>query len=83
MTATEAGAAPDSGPAWSEAEFRQAQAEVRRLQARIVKAKQAGKWNKVKVLQHLLTHSHSARILAVARVVENQGRKNPGVDGET
>lgn len=56
---------------------------VSRLQARIVKAQQAGKWNKVKVLQRMLAHSHSARLLAVARVSNNDGRKTPGVDGET
>ena len=56
---------------------------VRRLQARIVKAQEMGKRNKVKALQFLLTRSQSARILAVERVTENDGRKTPGVDGET
>ena len=56
---------------------------VRSLQARIVKAQEAGKWNKVKALQYLLTRSQSARTLAVERVTENDGRKTPGVDGQT
>jgi RNA-directed DNA polymerase len=56
---------------------------VRRLQARIVKAQEMGKRNKVKALQFLLTRSQSARILAVERVTENDGRETPGVDGET
>jgi RNA-directed DNA polymerase len=56
---------------------------VRRLQARIVKAQEAGKYNKVKVLQRMLAHSQSARILAVERVSTNNGSKTPGVDGET
>ncbi|MGH9563018.1 MAG: reverse transcriptase N-terminal domain-containing protein [Terracidiphilus sp.] len=56
---------------------------VRQLQARIVKAQEAGKWNKVKVLQRMLVRSQSARILAVERVSQNEGRKTPGVDGET
>jgi RNA-directed DNA polymerase len=56
---------------------------VRSLQARIVKAQEAGKYNKVKALQYLLTRSQSARILAVERVTENDGRNTPGVDGET
>lgn len=56
---------------------------VSRLQARIVKAQQDGKYNKVKALQYLLTRSHSARILAVERVTINDGRKTPGVDGQT
>ena len=56
---------------------------VRRLQARIVKAQEAGRYNKVKALQHLLTRSQSARVLAVERVTENDGGKTPGIDGET
>jgi RNA-directed DNA polymerase len=36
----------------------------------------------VKALQHLLTHSFSAKVLAVKRVTENQGKRTPGVDGE-
>src|SRR2546421_12895379 len=53
---------------------------VRRLQARIVKATQEGRWNKVKALQRLLTHSLSGKALAVRRVTENQGKHTPGVD---
>jgi len=56
---------------------------VRRLQARIVKAQEKGNNSKVKALQHLLTRSQSARILAVERVTTNDGRKTPGVDGQT
>lgn len=55
---------------------------MRRLQARIVKAKQEGRWGKVKALQRLLTHSFSGKALAVKRVTENQGKRTPGVDGE-
>ena len=54
---------------------------VRRLQARIVKAVQAGRWGKVKALQHLLTHSFAAKAVAVKRVTENPGKRTPGVDG--
>ena len=56
---------------------------VRRLQARIVKAQEAGRYNKVKVLQRMLAHSQSARVLAVSRVSNNDGKRTPGVDGET
>jgi RNA-directed DNA polymerase len=56
--------------------------EVRRLQARIVQAEQAGKRGKVKALQRLLTHSFSGKALAVKRVTENQGKNTPGVDRE-
>jgi RNA-directed DNA polymerase len=56
---------------------------VNRLQVRIVKATQAGKWGKVKALQRLLTRSFSGKALAVKRVTENHGKRTPGVDGET
>ena len=56
---------------------------VRSLQARIVKATEEGRWNKVKALQYRLTHSYSARALAVERVTQNKGSKTPGVDGAT
>ena len=56
---------------------------VRRLQARIVKAIQIGRMGKAKALQHLLTHSYSGKTMAVERVTSNAGSKTPGVDGET
>jgi RNA-directed DNA polymerase len=34
-------------------------------------------------LQFILTRSYSARCLAVRRVVENPGRRTPGVDGRS
>jgi RNA-directed DNA polymerase len=67
---------------WLTLDWEQAHQIVRRLQARIVKATQEGRWGKVKALQHLLTHSFSAKALAVKRVTENQGKRTPGVDGE-
>jgi RNA-directed DNA polymerase len=56
---------------------------VRRLQVRIAKATSEGDLRRVKALQWLLDHSFSAKALAVRRVTENQGKKTPGVDGET
>lgn len=38
-------------------------------------------YNAVKRLQYLLTHSFYAKALAVKRVVTNDGRRTPGVDG--
>jgi hypothetical protein len=67
---------------WHSLPWKAIQRNVRRLQARIVKATQEGRWGKVKALQRLLTHSFSGRALAVRRVTENQGRNTPGVDGE-
>src|SRR2546428_2749242 len=71
-----------AGPvAWHTIDWYAVHRTVRRLQARIVKAVQAGRWGKVRALQHLLTHSFSGKALAVRRVTENEGRQTPGVDG--
>lgn len=48
-----------------------------------MKAVPESRWRKVKALQWLLTHSFSAKALAVRRVTENQGKHTPGVDGVT
>lgn len=50
---------------------------------RIAKATREGRWGKVKALQWLLTHSYSAKLLAVKRVAGNRGRRTAGVDGIT
>jgi RNA-directed DNA polymerase len=83
MTAAEmpAGAAPDRTPDWHSIDWKKVWRTVRRLQARIVKAVAAGRWNKVKALVYLLTHSFSGRALAILRAVSNSGAKTPGVDG--
>ena len=65
-------ASPDPTEAWDEIDWYKCEKRVRRLQARIVKAVQEGRWGKVKALQHLLTHSFSAKALAVERVTENR-----------
>ena len=77
-----AGAASHQERGWHTINWQTANREVRRLQVRIVKAQQQGKWGKVKSLQHLLTHSFSGKALAVKRVTENQGKRTSGVDGE-
>src|ERR1700704_4859013 len=82
MTA-QAGAILNTSSAWDAVDWRTIEDNVRRLQARIVKAVQQKKWNKVKALQHLLTHSASGKLLAVRRVTVNDGRKTPGVDGRS
>jgi len=79
----QAGAAPHVQVAWHAIDWQQTHQNVRRLQARIVKATQEGRWGKVKALQRLLTHSFSGKALAVKRVTENQGKRTPGVDQVT
>jgi RNA-directed DNA polymerase len=82
MTAS-AGASSPTIVDWHAIDWRAVNENVRRLQARIVKATQAGRWGKVKALQRLLTHSFSGKALAVRRVTENQGKHTPGVDQVT
>src|SRR5262249_31484665 len=58
------------------------EAQVRRLQMRIAKAIREKRYGQARSLQWLLTHSYSAKLLAVKRVTENKGRRTPGVDGK-
>lgn len=67
---------------WHSIDWSQCHENVRKLQARIVKATKEGRWGKVKALQRLLTTSFSGKALAVKRVTSNKGRNTPGVDGE-
>lgn len=76
-------ASSDGEMQWHQIDWSQAHRNVRRLQARIVKATKEGRWGKVKALQWLLTHSLSGKAIAVKQVTENQGKKTPGMDGET
>jgi RNA-directed DNA polymerase len=75
------GAASHASVLWREIDWRSVNEGVRRLQVRIVKAVETGRWGKVKALQRLLTSSLNGKLLAVRRVTENQGRKTSGVDG--
>ncbi|SEB32933.1 group II intron reverse transcriptase/maturase [Pseudomonas marginalis] len=78
-----AGAPSHESVNWHSIDWARCHREVRRLQARIVKATREGKHGKVKALQWILTHSFSGKALAVRRVTENQGKKTPDVDGIT
>jgi len=60
MSAASIARAP-SGVAWDGINWANVQRQVRRLQARIVKATQADSHNKAKALQWLLTHSFSGK----------------------
>ena len=75
------GAPPACPISWNAISWRKVERQVRRLQMRIAKAVRESKPGKVKSLQWLLTHSFSAKLLAVRRVVLNQGGKTAGVDG--
>lgn len=60
---------------WNAIDWKKAEAYVKKLQMRIVKAQRADHYNKVKSLQWLLTHSFYAKALAVKRVTSNQGKR--------
>src|SRR6266704_316146 len=74
------GASSDRVSDWKAIDWPKVRREVRRLQLRIAKAIRAGKHGRVKALAWLLTHSRSAKLLAVKRVTENKGAKTSGVD---
>ena len=82
MTAAKTAGATSRKLEWHAINWRAVNQNVRRLQARIVKATLAGKQGKVKALQWLLTHSFSAKAEAVRRVTENRGKHTAGIDGE-
>ncbi len=65
---------------WHQIDWGKANRNVRRLQARIVKATKEGNWRKVKILQRFLTRSFSGKVIAVRRVTENQGKLTSGID---
>ncbi|MBA5604435.1 group II intron reverse transcriptase/maturase [Duganella sp. FT3S] len=67
---------------WHAVNWRQVERNVRGMQMRIAKATREGKWRKVKALQRMLTRTFSAKLFAVKRVTENQGKRTAGVDGE-
>jgi RNA-directed DNA polymerase len=80
MTADFQAGAVSAATDWHSVKWRKVKQAVRRLQARIVKATQEKRWNKVKALQHLLTHSFSGKLFAGTQVTANSGKKTSGVD---
>lgn len=71
--------ASSSEAIWNSINWKTVQVEVRRLQIRIAKAISEGRHGKVRALQWLLTHSFSAKLLSVKRVVQNKGVKLPAL----
>lgn len=65
---------------WAGIDWQRIQRNVRVMQIRLTKATQEGDWRRVKALQRWLTHSFSAKALAVRRVTDNQGKRTAGVD---
>jgi len=65
---------------WRTINWRMVIYEVNRLQNRIAKSVIEKKWRKVKSLQHILTKSFYAKLLAIKRVIQNKGGKTAGTD---
>lgn len=61
MTVLVAGALPSLAQQWKTIDRHSVIREVKRLQMRIAKAVSQKRWNKVKALQWLLTHSFFAK----------------------
>ena len=80
--ATTIGASSDRTSDWEAVHWPKVRRDVRRLQLRIAKATRAEKHGRVKALQWLLTHSRSAKLLAVRRVTGNKGARTPGIDNK-
>jgi len=72
----------DLAKQWNTIDWNKVRSDVNRLQTRIAKATLEGKWNLVYRLGYLLTHSHSAKLLAVRIVTQNRGKRTPGIDGK-
>ena len=68
---------------WNSIDWKKIEEHVNRLQTRIAKAVKNEKWSLVKRLQHLLTHSYYAKLLAVKTITQNKGKRTAGIDGET
>ncbi len=81
-TAQAVGAVSREAAEWYAIDWQAINRNVRRLQVRIVQATKERRWGRVRVLQRLLTHSYSGKVLAARRVTENNGKKTPGVDQE-
>ncbi|MGD9108075.1 MAG: group II intron reverse transcriptase/maturase [Gammaproteobacteria bacterium] len=67
---------------WQSINWVKVKRDVRRLQMRIAKAIREKRYNKAKSLQWVLTHSLSAKLLAVKRVTSSSGSRTAGVDGK-
>jgi len=80
--AVELTCAPESVESgWKRIDWRKVEKQVGRLQMRIAKAIGERNHGKAKALSWILTHSYSARLLAVKQVTTNKGKKTAGVDG--
>jgi RNA-directed DNA polymerase len=67
---------------WDAVDWRQVEADVRRLRQRIFAASKAGDLKKVRNLQKLMLRCRANALISVRRVTElNAGRLTAGIDG--
>jgi len=68
---------------WDSINWNTYKENVRCIQERIFRATREQNWSRVKNLQKLLVKSHSAQLIAVRRVTqENAGKRTAGIDGK-
>ena len=68
---------------WQDVNWAKIQRKVFKLQKRIFQAVKSGQKAKARKLQKLLSKSHSAKLLAVRKVTQdNSGKKTAGIDGK-
>ena len=66
---------------WNRINWRKVEAHVYHMQMRIAKSIRQGRWGKAKALQHLLSRSKCAKLLAVKKIISNKGSRTAGIDG--
>jgi RNA-directed DNA polymerase len=71
-----------SGNSWHSIAWKDVIQEVRRMQAALVKADQAGESQRVRDLQDQIVRSRAAKLLAIRQVTSTGGKRTPGIDGE-
>jgi hypothetical protein len=72
------GATTNTPLTWHQINWRQAERNVHRLQTRMAQATLEGKWNRVKALQHLLTHSRERQSVGRAASDGEHWQTHPG-----
>ena len=66
---------------WNSVNWAGVRAFVHHMQKRIAKSIRQGRWGRARALQHILSRSFYAKLLAVKTIMSNKGSRTPGVDG--
>ncbi|EPJ42988.1 MAG: RNA-directed DNA polymerase [Osedax symbiont Rs1] len=81
MIAVTASAPSTSAQNWNQVNWPRVRAVVYQMQMRIAKSVRQGRWGKARALQHLLSRSFYAKLLAVKTIMTNKGSRTAGIDG--